>query len=577
MSKYLDVSGVAARLGISKPTAYRWVKNLPSVKNGRGRTFNQDDIDQLRDPSKLRKAGPTEQPDFAEIGSSSIRRSGSTIEEERLRQLRGREGAILFREMRLNDPVIAAVFLAIENSLRRVSMRVKPASENIVDLDAASFVDQCLNDMSFSWSDELQFILGFLEQGHSILETVMKRRLGPNPPSYIKDAAPSLYNDNRIGWRKWAPRPTESLTSGQEWMFDENGGIKGIRQSIPEKYGEVREIPIERLLLFRTTVAPSNSPTGVPIHRAAYTAWWKSQGIEEIEGIGIERDLAGLPVIYMGADTRKAGSNSDFEQAKEIVVNLRADEQAGVVFPYPKLGTAGDNRGMLLELLSTSGRRAYDTSKILQRLDQRKAMSMLAMFITLGMEAVGSFALGRLQADIFALAVSAWAENIAETINRYAIPRLFRYNVFSGLTQYPKMVPTDVGIPNLEEIAIYVNTLVGAGLLKPGAELERHLRQIAHLPQRDEFATDEQSTDESPASNDRGVLRAARAALILNRLRLLQRDGLLTPEQAQQMMGAARDELISALGSDVSGGELPLPKEPLPAEPAQKDEDEEDQ
>ncbi len=181
-----------------------------------------------------------------------------------------------------------------------------------------------------------------------------------------------------------------------------------------------------------------------------------------------------------------------------------------------------------------------------------------------------------MQADIFALAVSAWAENIAETINRYAIPRLFRYNVFPGLTQYPKIVPTDVGIPNLEEIAIYVNTLVGAGLLKPGAELERHLRQIAHLPQREEFATEGDQTGETPASNDRGVLRAARAALILNRLRLLQRDGLLTPEQAQQMMGAARDELISALGSDVPGGELPLPKEPLPAEPAQKGDDEED-
>ncbi len=420
----------------------------------------------------------------------------------------------------------------------------------------------CLNDMSFSFSDELQFILEFLTQGFSVLETVLKRRLGEQPLG--SDIASSQYNDGRVGWRKWAPRPAESLASGKEWILDENGGIKGIRQDVN---GKIIEIPIEKMLLFRTTVAPANSPEGLAIHRAAYTSWWYCNQIQEVEGIGIERDLAGIPVIYMGADTKKRGANSDFEQAKDIVTNLRNDEQAGVVFPYAKLGTGGDNRGILLELISTSGRRSYNSSAIVERYSKRIALSTLAQFIMLGMEAVGSYALGRLQADIFMLAVSAWATNIAETINRFAIPRLLKYNVFPGITGMPKIVPSDLGIPNLEELARYVNTLVGAGLLQPDNELERHLRQAANLPAKEEVSEeDQQQQPRAGATGERAILRATRASLLMNRLRLLQQQGILTPEQAAPLLERARQEILGALGELDTGEEIT----PTTAESASK-------
>jgi hypothetical protein len=54
-------------------------------------------------------------------------------------------------------------------------------------------------------------------------------------------------------------------------------------------------IPIEKMLLFRTTVQ-RNNPEGRSMLRTAYRPWRNKKRIEEIEGVGIERDLAGLPM-----------------------------------------------------------------------------------------------------------------------------------------------------------------------------------------------------------------------------------------------------------------------------------------
>ncbi len=47
-----------------------------------------------------------------------------------------------------------------------------------------------------------------------------------------------------------------------------------------------------------------------------------------------------------------------------------------------------------LVLLSSGGSRQFDTDKIIQRYDQRIAMSILSDFILLGSDRVGSYALG---------------------------------------------------------------------------------------------------------------------------------------------------------------------------------------
>lgn len=55
--------------------------------------------------------------------------------------------------------------------------------------------------------------------------------------------------------------------------------------------------------------------------RNAYRSWYFKRRIQEVEGIGIERDLAGLPVMYAPADLDIW--NPDDEQAQTILNGLQ--------------------------------------------------------------------------------------------------------------------------------------------------------------------------------------------------------------------------------------------------------------
>jgi len=440
--------------------------------------------------------------------------------------------------MRLNDPVIYATFFAIESSLKQATWRVAPASESEADKECAEFIETCLHDQSFPWADTLDHILLMLEQGTTALEIVYKRRLGPEPPSYCDDPAPSAYSDGKIGWRKWAPRPVETLVSGDEFVMDDKGGIQGINQWTDKG---PRFIPIERLLLFRTTVVPAGTPWGRPIHRGMYTSWYMKRNFQEIEGIGVERDLAGVPVVYLGNDCTTSGPYSDFELAKDLVVNLRKDEQAGIVIPHPKMGAgAAEGQGMLIELLSAGGARAHDIGAIVERYDRRMALSVLTQFIMLGLDRIGSYALSRNQNDLFVLAISAWLQKIADVINRIAIPRLVRYNVFPDITGMPKIQPSEVGIPDLEAVANFVNQLVGREVIQPDPELERHLRQMARLPER-------KVTEGADATPVKPKHDAMDTALVLRRVLLALKELPTYEGLTDEQLIAMLDPLLSQL------------------------------
>ena len=421
---------------------------------------------------------------YRELGTTGLRRFGGSVVEERLKELQGTKGRIKYREMRDNDPVIAAMFFALTHTLKQASWRIQPADETEADQLAAEFVESCFEDMSFSWVDTLGLIIDpMLEQGFALVELIYKKRLGDNPPAYIENPAQSRYNDNRIGWRKWASRPAESLYPGNEWIFDDSGGIKGINQYDAYGTGRAYTVPMEKMLHFRTSVHPANTPEPMPIHRAAYLPYYYTQNIQEIEGIGVERDLAGLPVVYLGDDCTTSGASSDYELAKDLVANIRQDEQAGVVIPKARMGGgAGEGKGMLLELLSTGGGRSHDTGAIIDRYDKRKAMTILAQFVMVGMGETGSYALDKNKTDLFLMAAESWIKNVAGIVNRFAIPRLLALNSFPGITGMPKMITSPLGMPDLMVMADYVNKLVDKAIITPDAELERYLRQLGNLP-----------------------------------------------------------------------------------------------
>jgi hypothetical protein len=115
-----------------------------------------------------------------------------------------------------------------------------------------------------------------------------------------------------------------------------------------------------------------------------------------------------------------------------------------------------------LVLLSSGGSRQFDTDKIIQRYDQRIAMSILSDFILLGSDRVGSYALGTSKMDLWSMAVDSIAKNIAEVINQHAIPRLLKLNGMD-IARAPYLTYGEVSHVDLNEIAGFVGNLVQTG------------------------------------------------------------------------------------------------------------------
>ena len=247
----------------------------------------------------------------------------------------------------------------------------------------------------------------------------------------------------------------------------------------PPDYG-LLTIPIKKALLFRTESAKDN-PEGRSILRNAYRPWYFKRRIQEIEAIGIERDLAGLPVIT-GPEGLELWDEEDEEASKiyaalvTMVKNIRRNEFEGLVLPF----------GYKAELLSTGGTRQFDTNAIINRYDTKIAQTVLADFIMLGHEKVGSFALSSDKTELFSIAISSFLDVICETFDNQGIPALIDINGshFEGITDYPKLVHGDIENIDIAKVAAFVKDMIGSGVILPDEDLEDYIRSIAKLPER---------------------------------------------------------------------------------------------
>lgn len=417
----------------------------------------------------MKKGRPKSFGNFGEIGWSGLNHWGGSVQEEFLPELKGTKARKVFREMKENDPIVGAILFAITMLMRQAEWKVKNhPDDKSEESPKVRLIETAMHDMSHSWHDLISEILTMLPYGWALNETVYKKRGGPSRDP----ATNSKYSDGLIGWRKMPLRAQSTLKG---WVFDNTGGVQGMIQRT--KDGKEVTIPIVKSLLFRTE-SNMNNPEGRSVLRNAYRPWYFKKRIEEIEGIGIERDLAGLPVltppegtdIWNDQDPQAVQAKAEAEM---IVRSIRRDEQEGVLLPF----------GWTLELLSTGGSRSFDTSEIINRYSNTIAMILLADFIILGHNnRYGSFALSSSKTHMFSVAVSGWMQAIAAVFNQFAIPRLLELNNMLD-EQPPYLDPGDVEVPDLAELGTYIANIQRAGFqLFPNEPIEKRLLQYAGLP-----------------------------------------------------------------------------------------------
>lgn len=414
---------------------------------------------------------------FTEIGTTGLVQFSGYIQEEFLTELQGIRWRRVVREMVHNDPMIGAMLFAIEYLCRQVQWEIKPAGEGKDEQDKASaqFIEECRQDTSQSWGDLVAEILSFVPWGWSYFEIVYKRRQGEQR----EPGKASKFDDNKIGWRKWSIRSQESLL---KWEFDDEGGVQAMTQQAAPTYQTV-EIPIEKSLLFRTSIH-KNNPEGRSLLRNAYRPWFFKKNIENFEAIGIERYLAGLPVITAPArilDKNANDAEKDLaEYLRKMATTIRANEMQGVVIPsdpHPQTTIPAYS----LTLLNGQSRADAKTREVISGKNQEILMSTMADLLTIGHESVGSFALVDKKADLFTAALGSFLDTIAEVVNRHGTPRLMRLNGMP-VASAPMLTHGKIQKLTWKELAEIMGTL--QGVLNP--------REIAHvlgqadLPKRSE-------------------------------------------------------------------------------------------
>lgn len=404
---------------------------------------------------------------FKQLGVTGLRRYGPYVYEEFLPELRWPSAGRIYQEMADNDPVIGSIMYLAEMLIRGCTWDVKTCGDSDVDREAAQFLKECMHDMDMSWDNTICEILSMMVYGFSFHEIVYKVRRGPEESS---SKYRSKYSDGRIGWRRL---PIRAQTSMAEWEFNEEGDVTAFIQNCEPKFDMVR-IPMTRGLLFRTRISKDN-PEGKSLLRNAYRPWFFKKHFEEIEGIGIERDLAGFPVLtapehldlWNEEDTKMVKMKAD---AEALVASVRRDSEEGILLPH----------GWELKLLTSGSSRQIDIGSTIERYDNRIAITMLSDIILIGNNRTGSFALADTKKSLLATALQAQVSNIADVFNAFAVPKLFAMNSFPGLVDLPKIVPSGILTPTMSEVALMLRAM-GLDISKD-KELLSYLWHILGFP-----------------------------------------------------------------------------------------------
>ena len=431
-------------------------------------------------------------PPFVEIGSTGLKRSAGYIDEEFLPQLRGRKAVQVFKEMSENDPLVGSIIHTVTMLLRNVEWTVKPGGKSKEDAKIADLVETSMHDMTTTWDDFITEALSMLVYGWSWHEVVYKRRGGlwqKNPRLQSK------HTDGLIGWRRIPIRAQETMV---RWVFDDAGEIVGMVQMPPPSYKQII-LPYDRSVLFRYRHSKGN-PEGRSMLRNAYRPWYMKKRIEELEAIGIERDLAGLPIVKVPAHFLRAKPGSEqrktVDEFRKLIKSLRRNEQEGLVFPN---AFDQDTKQPLysLELLGSGGARSFNTDSVIQRYEQRILMSVLADFIMVGHQGTGSYSMHTDKTGIFRNTLNSIAQGICDTMNRTVLPKLVNLNGWRP-ESLPEIVPTDVDAPDIGQLAQFMTSMAGLGVQWfPDPAMDKFIRDAARLPQLDDDAekVEEQLSD----------------------------------------------------------------------------------
>lgn len=384
------------------------------------------------------------------FGSSGLQNLGGRIQEEYLTIIQDWNRAVdVFLEMR-DDVTIATGLDAIKLPLLAADFDVQSASKSIADQRAADFLWDNMQKMDRqSWRSYVLDALEAIEFGWQLSEIVLERR-----------------RDGRLWLKNLDPRGQETLL---RWQFDTNDRTTGFIQHDPySAYGRGKSvlIPIDKTV-HMTFRGRKGNPQGKALFRDLFRPWKFLKELENLEGIGLERNVGGMPVFKLPQEPLE---EQDLTRLQNAARDMRMDEAASLILPYG------------VEVDTYAGGSGANFDPVINRKKKEILMRMFAQFLELGMESVGTQALVEGDQDFFSLSLIAIQQHWLETWNQQLVGFLFRFNQFPGMTGLPKITWNDPGKVDFAGILDAYVKGVGAQVITATREDEEHLRALGGFP-----------------------------------------------------------------------------------------------
>ena len=385
------------------------------------------------------------------IGIPGLTISAGRVVEEYLTALRSYDKRIkIWREMR-DHPIVATLLDAIKFPLLAAPVTVQPApAASEGDKQAAIWIQQNLEQMHRqTWRAHMLEAMECLEFGYSVAEVVLEKRA-----------------DGRLWLKNLSPRAPETLN---RWGFDDEGQAISFWQRRTDNYAVV-EIPLSECIHVAFKGRKGN-PEGESIFQSLYRPWYFLKNMENLEAIGVERDVGGMPVGQLSKEA--VLDPAQLTLVENALKALRQDEASYLIAPA----------GLEIKPYG-SGSKMYDVGAIIERYQKLILGRFFAQFLKLGMDNVGTQALVQGSQDFFSLGLKFIQEYLLETWNQQLVPYLMAHNPnsFPGMTGNPSLKADPVGKVDIGGILDALNTAVQAKLFTPADVDEEWIRGLLSAP-----------------------------------------------------------------------------------------------
>ena len=405
-------------------------------------------LDRLR-----RKARPTET-----IGSSgTVVLAGMIQRNEKNAKIQGTERWRTFSDQLANIDVVGASVRYFLNLGSAAKWTVDPADDTPAAQDVADFIDDVLRDMQTPWTRVVRRGLMYRYWGFGIQEWTAKKR-----------------EDGKIGLLDIEPRPAHTI---ERWDTDpETGHVLGVVQLKPatQKFAYLPRTKI----VYLVDDSLSDSPEGLGIARQISETIQRLQRFQDLEVIGFEADLKGIPKgrapYSVLADLKAKNKITEVERVAilapltDFIENHVKSVKAGLMLDSSvyrgtdEAKTPSSTPLWDVELLTGGGTSVEAVAAAIERLGREIARLFGTEGILLGGANVGSMALSRDKSHQFAVVVDSALSELKEAYQRDIVETVCSLN---GIPRelWPSLSPEEMQYHDIEQLTTALGDLATAG------------------------------------------------------------------------------------------------------------------